>query len=440
MNKNHDFLKKSIAIILVTLLALMIRVSFFQNTKYHYPIQSDSANYVVYAENIQNFSTFSKDTKNTPPVPDSFWAPGYSFFLSGILALSTEQHRYSNILLAQAIIGALTCLITMLLAGLFLKYVWVIISGLLVALSPHLITLGSLVLTESLFSFSLILSLYLIALSLNKQSRMILIMAAISFGISYLINPVMFFTPIFISPFLYLFLAKNNKKRAQNSTALFLIAFLLIPSAWSLRNQLNVPSDALSGSDRLLINMVIGAHSNYYEIYRQNPRNPDNPATIDLAKINGSFTLFLEIMKERIAADPIHYAQWYFLKKPLLLWNWNILAGQGDIFVYPIKFSLYQKSRAALASYSIMKSLHYWLFSFAILSIIFYVKESNRNSENNVIFIMIYITAFYISSVCVLAQSEARYSIPLRPEMYLCAVFFISKVFSYLKLKSSSIN
>ena len=138
-------------------------------------------------------------------------------------------------------------------------------------------------------------------------------------------------------------------------------------------------------------------------------------------------------MKDRIASDPAHYAYWYLLKKPVLLWNWNILMGQGDIFVYPVITSLYQKSNPALVSYTIMKSLHYWVFAFALLGVIPLLIQPNKKPEEHVIIVMLYITLFYISSVYVVTQSEARYSIPLRPEMYLCAVFFISSVFSSLK-------
>lgn len=437
MNERTAFFIKSMAIVIVAALALTIRISYFHNTEYDIPIRGDAAQYVVYAQNLQNFSTFSKDRTSSPPSPDSYWAPGYPFFLAAIFEFSEPENAYYRVLLAQAIIGALITLFTMLLANLFLKDIWVILSGLLVAFSPHLISIGSLHLTESLFSFTLLLALYFSALALIRQSRIILILAATMFGASYLINPVMFFTPFLIAPVIYLYFSRlkkeQAKKQALNTTVLFLAVFILPVSGWALRNQLNVPPDAPSSSERLLTNMIIGTHSNYYEVYRQNPRNPDNPAEVDIRDINGSTALFLETMKERIAAEPAHYAYWYFLKKPVLLWDWNILMGQGDIFIYPVITSLYQKSNLALASYATMKSLHYWLFAFALLGVIPLFMRQNKEPEEQAIISMLYITLFYVSAVYVVTQSEARYSIPLRPEMYLCAVFFISNVFSYLK-------
>jgi hypothetical protein len=37
--------------------------------------------------------------------------------------------------------------------------------------------------------------------------------------------------------------------------------------------------------------------------------------------------------------------------------------------------------------------------------------------------IAVYVMAVYVSAVYVILQAEPRYSIPLRPAMYLCAMF-----------------
>jgi hypothetical protein len=42
------------------------------------------------------------------------------------------------------------------------------------------------------------------------------------------------------------------------------------------------------------------------------------------------------------------------------------------------------------------------------------------------------ICLLYISGVYIVAQSEAHYSIPLRPEMYLCAMLMLSYLLTQL--------
>ncbi len=193
---------------------------------------------------------------------------------------------------------------------------------------------------------------------------------------------------------------------------------------------INVQSGQSSSSNRLFKNLVIGSHSDFFDIYRANPRDPKNPATKDLKILNKSYSAFTGLLLKRFIQNPGHYAKWYLIDKPILLWSWDILIGQGDIFVYPVKVSFYDKSKIASATHLTMMSIHYWLFGFAIMGGILLFKSINSMPHTP---IFLYITLIYVSAVYVVTQSEPRYSIPLRPEMYLCAVFFISKTFEYLK-------
>lgn len=83
MSKKAIIIKKSMTFAIITALALLVRISYFSNTDYDHPIRGDAAHYLVYAQNFHHFSTFSKDTSNSPPIPDSYWAPGYPFFFQG---------------------------------------------------------------------------------------------------------------------------------------------------------------------------------------------------------------------------------------------------------------------------------------------------------------------------------------------------------------------
>ena len=52
----------------------------------------------------------------------------------------------------------------------------------------------------------------------------------------------------------------------------------------------------------------------------------------------------LRLIWERASKQPFQYLSWYVAGKQFFLWQWDILSGQGDIFIYPIKESpfLYQ--------------------------------------------------------------------------------------------------
>ena len=210
-----------------------------------------------------------------------------------------------------------------------------------------------------------------------------------------------------------------------------LMSFLIVVLSWSARNYFNVDASKPTGSDRALGNLIIGSHDNFYDIWRKNSKDDMDPAKLDNREVRGSISKFSIILYNRIKEQPVKYAKWYFIEKPYLLWSWSILTGQGDIHIYTVRKSLYDKNRLALISYSIMKSVHLWLFFFSLMGLFFLFKRNN--GENKIEVGILYIILIYVSSVYVVLQSEPRYSIPLRPEMYLCAMFFLSELVRHYK-------
>jgi len=79
-------------------------------------IRGDAKSYLFYAHNLLSHSTYSKDLQS-PPVPDSYWAPGYPVFLASVLALSGThttneagfllfgKEAFDVVLAAQVILG-----------------------------------------------------------------------------------------------------------------------------------------------------------------------------------------------------------------------------------------------------------------------------------------------------------------------------------------------
>lgn len=422
------------SVIFITAISLWIRISYFQQTVIDIPVRGDAVSYVQYAKNIIQYGTFSKD-KKSPPTPDSYWAPGYPTFLAGVIIVGDISgiDSYQLAMYSQVVFGTLIAVLTLLLGRLFLNQYWSLLPSILVSLSPHLISMGGYLLTETLFSFLLLASIYTFSLAFGNKSRLLFSLSGLLFGLSYLVNPVMLFIPIFLAisaGLSYMMKGMKIKNICTNLLAPFLMIFLVIFASWFTRGMVNIPLGQASSSDRLLTNLIIGSHSDFFDFWRNNPRDKNNPATKDGQIINGSFSTFGKLMASRILDDPTHYAKWYLIDKPILLWSWNILFGQGDIYVYPTIISLYQRSRLSLISYSIMKSAHYWLYGCALLGFVFLFRA---NKHVPYIPIFLYITLIGISAIYVISQSEPRYSIPLRPEMYLCAVFFVYRLFSYTR-------
>ncbi|MDP4651577.1 MAG: hypothetical protein NWQ24_11185 [Haliea sp.] len=417
-------------LIMIVAAATLIRFQYNIVTWIDTPIRGDATSYVAYANNMLEHQTFSRSRDSDQPIPDAFWAPGYPTFLAGAIALAngTGQDSYILTLHLQAVLGAITVLLVFMLASMAMSVPWALFATAMMALSPHAISLGSNLLTETLFSFLLTLAILLLAKSTRKSSRLMEISAGFAFAACYLVNPV----SLFIAPFAMLCLVLTNKDKPGDSLSAWLRPIFLVLApllativAWSIRSALNVPEGGQTSSGRLLGNLIIGLYSDFHEIWRADPRDPNNPATLASARIGGSYTIFFGELLALFQENPAQMLKWYFIDKPLLLWDWNIRTGQGDIFVFPVVYSLYHISNVALATYSVMHVTHGWTLLLGICA--FFFAWADKTPGRQVIFIVL-VTAAYCSAVYVITQAEPRYSVPLRPLLYIAAAYSLSKI------------
>jgi 4-amino-4-deoxy-L-arabinose transferase-like glycosyltransferase len=428
MLRNNPRIKNILIASLLVIAALGMRTAYIVRTDVYLPIRADARNYCNYAQNLINHGIFSKDTSKNP-TPDCFWSPGYPAFLAANIYLFGMKHFYPATQFAQALLGALVAGMVFVI-GLFFLPRWAsTLAGLLTACSPHLISLGGYLLTETLFAFTLISFLLLYIIAIRTEKSLYFGASGAVAGFSYLVNPVIFFAPLILAG---LFFIRNIHHRPSSIPGrkrlimFFLLAFMTPWILWTARCYLNVPVTSDSATSRALDNLIIGAHHDFYEIWRANPRDPTNPAELDQRRVKGSWSRFLSILGRRILDNPWHYMKWYLYEKPKLLWNWDILVGQGDVYVYPVIRPWFQTSLFASGIHSVMKSVHWWLLFLAFLGGLS-LHRFWRSQQGEAIMVL-YVVTVYISAVYVILQSEARYSIPLRPAMYLCASFGLWRV------------
>ncbi|MFC1577561.1 ArnT family glycosyltransferase [Thermodesulfobacteriota bacterium] len=437
--KRKSHLKEIMIASLLLCIALVARLSYVTHTEVDKPFRADARYYTIYAQNLVHYGVFSKQIAKEP-TPDSFWAPAYPALLAAILYLADAKHFYVSTLFVQAILGALITGMVFAIGAHFLPLWAAAGAGMFTACSPHLISLGGYLLTETLFAFMLVSFLLAYIRALKTQKAMWFGLAGILSGIAYLVNPVIFFLP-FLMVILFFLRPKEAKHPLHTGKMIiivFLVTFMLPFVLWSVRGHLNVPSTSSSSADRALTNFIIGTHHDFFDIWQANPRDPNSPAEIDKKAVNGSWAKFVRILSQRISASPGHYAKWYFYDKPRLLWSWNILIGQGDIYVYPVITSWFITCKSASLVHLIMKSIHWWLFFLATLGVIFIFKKIRHPQDEMAI--AVYVMLVYVSAVYVILQAEPRYSIPLRPAMYLCAMFGLWQISRLTKTLFNSIN
>lgn len=155
--------------------------------------------------------------------------PGYPLFLAGLRSIFGASPE--AVIAAQCLLGALTCVILLDLARRFVPEKWALACGLIAALYYDLIVPAAAPLSECLYSFFLVLSVWCLYQPSWRPLRRAVSFAALSAGL-YLVRPEplpYIFCTIFLMPYLW---EKFSRKEALSALAVF----ALITGLWVGRN------------------------------------------------------------------------------------------------------------------------------------------------------------------------------------------------------------
>lgn len=432
----------------VGVLAFLLRWYFVATAMVVHPVRGDAVQYFSYAWNLLHHGVFSSASPGAATVlPDSFRDPGYPALLAAWFAIGGNSNAwYAGILMTQALLGALTVVLVMLIGRRWLTPGWAIAAGVVAALWPHSVAITGYLLTETLFGFLCALALWLFCAAWDKRSHGWMALAGIAFGAASLTNAVL--TPFFLLLSLLLFFRTRDSRRL---VAVLLVTAFLLPGLWNLRS-LALPTPA-SAQNRALINLVQGSWPAYHDAYRAavsgDPRGQAIMTAIqnDQDRMTQSPAAGLHALAARIAASPLRYASWYLLRKPVVLWGWNIRMGQGDIYVYPTVNSPFDKNAVWRVVAALCYGLNHLLAVAALIGALLLMRRaapadeiSHKNSSAGPVRLAVALMLFYVTAVYALFQSEPRYSIPFRGFEILAAITalaFLSKHLIALRAKAS---
>lgn len=146
-----------------------------------------------------------------------------------------------------------------------------------------------------------------------------------------------------------------------------------------------------------------------------------------------NFSSLKENLVARFKERPGRYIFWYLVEKPYYVWSWNILQGQGDIYVYRVTKSWYQQSFFANISKQTMMFIHPAILCLALLSVPLVLSKMNRYRQQTLTVIFVISICVYYTFLYAVFAPWPRYSVPLRPELYLLAVWALYEGRQYLK-------
>ena len=428
IQSNHT---KCFGVIVVFVLSLSLRMYAIIFTVIDVPIRADASDYYKYALILKYHQTYSRqDITESNLQPDAVRSPGYPVFLIPFVKYPPTDTMLFRINMVQSILDSICVTLAYGIFRYFISEPLVFAAALLASVSPHLISMNTYLLSETLFTFLMILTLWLSVKAFSNNKATLAFITGVVLAFAVLTRPALQY---FIVPLAALLVYRNSLRPALRLIIPFVLGFIIIISPWVLRN-LSV-TGKMSDSTLALSTIHHGIYPDF--IYNDLPESRGIPYRFDpnSSKISENYETILSEIRRRFKEEPYRHLKWYLVDKPITFFSWNIIAGMGDVFIYPVKQSPYFNNRVFMASHDFMKSIHWPLVILALITSVlvwtnFYTKKLSRES----LFAMRLLSSIilYFIGLHIIGAPYPRYSIPLRSVVYGLALFTCSKFYTYL--------
>ena len=378
----------------------------------------DTSDYYFYAYNLSRHGVYSRQRDTgEKPLPDAKRSPGYPLFL--IPHMWGEEKTFlemaDNVSVTQVMLSALTLLIALVFFRGFLSWPLALGGGMLLAISPHLITINANVLTETVFTFFLVLFAFLFRMMINHRYWQWALAAGMVFGCALLVRPTLQYFLFFLLPFLGICLGRRDAIRLGG---FLLLGFVLCYGPWMARNQIT------PGLQRGPSLATISVHKGMYPslMYKDDPRTYGFPNHFDPQFAQrGTMSAVVDEVIERLKSEPVNYLQWYIVGKPSMLLSWGIVVGKGDIYIYPLRSSPYQDNVVFQFTRELMRLIHWPIVTLALFAALFvWTGRSRALLADNYLVVARFssLVLAYFILVHIAGTPLPRYAIPIKPIIF----------------------
>jgi 4-amino-4-deoxy-L-arabinose transferase-like glycosyltransferase len=409
-------------------IAMGLRLGAVNTTEIDSPIRADATEYYAYALNLKHYQTFAggKYSADAVPRPDAIRPPGYPVFLAPLVEYPPTDFMLWRISLIQALLDSISVILAL---GIFRRFMgegWALGAAFLTAISPHLIISCTYMLTETLFTFLMMLSLWLIVKMYQDNSRTFAVAAGIAIAAAALTRPTLQF---FIIPLIGMLLVSRDRSRKTGLVIGLLAGFVLMFSPWALRNLETIGS--IADPTQSILSLQHGMYPDFR--YQDIPESAGLPYRFDprTEEITRNRASIIKEITRRFKEEPARYLQWYLLGKPATLLDWNILMGMGDVFVYPVLASPYFSQPVYTVTHRFMKLLHWPLVILALAAaVLAWLPGFGKSLSGPALFTvrLLSLLLLYFIALHIVVAPYPRYSIPLRPAIYGLALLLCSQL------------
>lgn len=214
-------LKNKVAI-LVFFLALLVRIFFILSVS-PAPLENDAAEY----NTLGIFLSQGKGYVNASGEPTAYRPPIYPLFLCSIYY--TVGYNLLLVRLIQAFMGAGICVFVYLIAKRIFDEKVAILSAISCCIYPPLVVDVSQIMSETLFTFFLILGIWL---TITREGSGNLFLTGLIFSLALLTRPFL----IFFLPLLCFWMILRHKYDSPKKIVILIAGILIILMPWTIRN------------------------------------------------------------------------------------------------------------------------------------------------------------------------------------------------------------
>ncbi len=403
--------------------ALGLRLAHHAETVTEPNLRADARGYFIAAYNLHHFGVYSRDIAvrgGRGPERRTGLQPGYPLVLVPVIASADGKQEFvARVVTLQAWLGALLPVLVFLLARQGLPPLPSALAAIAAALSPHLIALDVFVLTDALFSVALTGSVLLFVWGVRRASSGTLLAAGFAFGVTQLLREVALPIPFVLALLLAagaVGAAADERRRVAKRLGALLLGLALV---W-------VPQQLIMNAHRAghpveEVNSIwlLVAHGSFPGLEHETDFRKRPP---DFERLTTDFEYGSQRVLERMRDDPGRHLAWYLGGKALFMWRWDNLY-VGDVYQYPMVRKGFEESALLAAIHSLMRALHGPLHWIAFASLLVVGRALLRRKPDEFVALavpLIAVIAYHVATLTIL-MPVPRYSIPLRPFVYVLA-------------------
>ena len=421
----------------ICLLCFELRLVALTQTTVDDPLRADASQYVSYAINITRNGAYSRAL---PPRQnehgeyrwDFYRPPGYPLFLA-LFSNADLNVFLRNALVTQTLANAMAVLFLFALVYRIAGYWPAIGASLLYATAPQIININTLPLTESLTTTLLILFLFALHHALHSRSTTAWLITGFLLAYGALTRPFLQYFVIPLSAYLWFVVDRQSRSRILGATALTVVLL----GGWSVFAHLR---DDSTGNSLFAMNIYHGIYPDLK--YRDFDGSLGWPYLFDPRheEISASLEATLEELGRRFREEPGRHLAWYLVGKPRMLWQWPLIQGKGEIFVFPVLAHPWDANPLMRISLDIHRLLHWPLVVLAAIGcVLIWIPGAStrcgallRDPSGPLFLRIVSLLLVYGTLVHLPGIPLPRYHLPLLPAMFLMAMTTLAGAITWL--------